>query len=124
MMLATPMRNRAWSSTSSTLFLAGALASAPASAGDMQLGRPRDRCPREYDFGAVPRRGHDGERGADAVGALLHAGQPESRRGSLLRHAAAIIRHRQPEADGLDRRGPNHDAPGVRVTHGIRQRFL
>src|SRR6186713_2748091 len=116
MMLATPMRNRAWSSTSSTLFLAGALAAAPASAGDMNLGGPRDRRPRQHDFGAVPRRGHDGQRGADAVGALLHAGQPESRRGSLVRHAAAIIGHRQPETDGLYRRGSNHDAPCVGVT--------
>jgi len=40
----------------------------------------------------------NGQRRADAIGALLHAGHAESRCGSVARDAAAVVRHGQSHA--------------------------
>src|SRR5262249_32505751 len=81
MMLATPVRSSAWSSTTSTVALTGS--PAVESTGNMDPRRQRGRLPRQHHFGAAARSGDDGERRADACGAFLHAGHPEARGGLL-----------------------------------------
>ena len=89
MMFATPVRTRAWSSTTRTRRLGGGGhrglrghhdgSPAATDALGQELGdRERRRLPGEDDFGAGTRRGHDGQRGADAIGALLHARHAEA----------------------------------------------
>ena len=76
--------------------------------------RSRDRegrrLPGEHDLGAGARRGDEGQRGADALGALLHAGHAEPGGRAVARDAAAVVGHRQPEADAAHRAGAHGDA--------------
>ena len=96
-------------------------ASAP---GDEVGNGERGRLPRQHDLGAGARRGHDRERGADAIGALLHAGHAEADAAPLLRDAAAVVGDRQPEADRADAFGDGRGCGGRGVADGVGQRFL
>src|SRR5688500_17476274 len=98
MMLATPVRRSAWSSTRRTLALpvgVVTVASPTASTNCLDLGGQRRGLPRQHDLRAAARRGDDGQRRADAIGALLHAGQPESRPRPIAWIAAPIVGHRE-----------------------------
>src|SRR5436305_9981811 len=114
MMLATPVRSSAWSSTTSTRATAATTTRGSAIM-DCLLGardRERRRLPGEHDLGAGPRRGHEGQRGADALGALAHAGHAEAAGAEVARHPAAVVGHRQAEADAADGSRAHHDAAG------------
>src|SRR5580765_6228919 len=127
MMLATPVRSRAWSSTRSTrerCCVAVGAAAVMASAGNVHLRRQGRRLPREDDLGSVPRSRDNGERRADPFRALLHAGHAEPGRRAIACDAAAVVSHRQPKTDRLNRRRANRDPPRLGVTHGIGERLL
>src|SRR5215467_16302455 len=121
MMLATPVRSRAWSSTSSTLAFSVATA---ASAGDMDLRREPRRLPGEHHFGAAAWRRDDCQRRADLVRALLHARHAEARTRLIPHDAAAVVGDRQAKADRLDCRSADGDAFRARVTHRVGECLL
>src|SRR6187399_522936 len=102
MMLATPVRSSAWSSTMRTL--AGITATETTSGMRRTWNGERRRLPGEYDLGALARCRDDCQRGADALGTLLHAGHTEAAILPIARDAAAIVGHRQPEPSGAHRR--------------------
>src|SRR5262245_56172621 len=97
MMLATPVRSNAWSSTRSTR----ARSCVCESGTSVNLRRQRGGIPRQDDFRAVAWRGHDRERGTDAIGALLHARHAESAGRGLVADPSSIIGDRQTDADRL-----------------------
>src|SRR4030095_8424257 len=121
-MLATPVLSSAWSSTSSTRARTAGLTRA--SAGNVHLHGQRRGIPGDDDLGAFARPGDDGQRGADALGALLHAGQAEPRRRLVADHAAAVVGDREADADRLHGRGPHRDPARPRMADGIGERFL
>src|SRR5258706_3698901 len=116
MMLATPVRSRAWSSTTTTR----------ARSGDMFVLRDRERrrLPRQYDLGAGPRGGDDGQRGAAALGTLLHAGEAEADALALLGDPASVVGDGEPEPDRADGRGVQADQLRTGVQHGVCECFL
>src|SRR5512138_1272498 len=99
MMLATPVRKSAWSSTSSTVAFS---VMAAASAGNVHLRRKVRRLPGEHDLSAAAWRRNDRQRRPDAFRTFLHARHPEAAGRLPVRNAAAIICNRQPHADGSD----------------------
>src|SRR5215510_356539 len=99
-------------------------AATAASVCDMNLCRHRRRLPREHDLGTAAWRGDNGQRGADAIGALLHARHPETRPGPALSDALAVISHRQAQTDGTDSRSPDRDASRAGMPDGVGQRLL
>src|SRR5438105_737211 len=130
MMLATPVRSSAWSSTSMTVAFFAAtprlasLARGEPSTGNVHLQRKVRRLPCQDDFRPAARRGHDGERCANPLRALLHARHPEAARRLSVRDAAAIVRNRQTHADRAHGRGADGDAPRARMPHRVAERLL
>src|SRR5687767_1512672 len=122
MILATPVRTSAWSSTTSTV--AFAAATAELSAGDMDLCWKSGRFPGKDDLGTPARSGHDRQRRANALGPFVHARHSKTRRGAIADDAAAVVGNRQPQPQGLDRGRLDRDPPRARVSHGVRQGFL
>src|SRR6188474_1592422 len=96
MMLATPVRSSAWSSTSSTVAFR---VMTTASAGNVHLYRKVRWLPGEHDFGSAARRGDDCQRGADAFRTFLHAGHPEAARCVTVRDPATIVCNGQPDTN-------------------------
>ena len=129
MMLATPVRSSAWSSTTSTPRRgdagAGAVRRRVSWAASAGLGIENDGGS-QASTTSVPRarRGDDGQRRADALGALAHAGHAEAGPAARRRDAAAVVGHRQAEADAAHARGVHGDAPRPRVPDGVGQRLL
>src|SRR6266849_3278668 len=80
--------------------------------------------PRQHDFGSGARRGDDGERSADPLRTLLHAGQTEPGAEAFFGDAATIVGYGEAESDGARGRRVNLDVTGARMTDGIRQRLL
>src|SRR6185436_11498516 len=119
MMLATPVRSSAWASTSSTRAGAAAM-----SACNVYLRRQRSGIPGQHYLRPVARRGDHGQRGADAVGALLHAGHAEAGRHRIARDAAAVVGDREAESHRLRGRGAHGDAARARVADGVVQGLL
>src|SRR3954454_3110474 len=110
MMLATPVRSSEWSSTTRTRARPGvpSIAARAATGRDSAIAIGRllragngegRRLPGEHDLGAGARRGHEGQRGADALGALAHAGHAEAAGPEVAGDAAAVVAHRQAESD-------------------------
>src|SRR5258706_3525957 len=131
MMLATPVRSSAWSSTTSTRAALGATSAAAARDSDIAICRSlrpwyskRRRLPGENDLGTGPRRGHERQRGPDALGALAHAGHAEAAVDAVAGDPAAIVGHRQAESDAAYGSRAHHDAAGVGMTDGVGQRLL
>ncbi len=89
------------------------------------LRRQRRRLPRQHDFGAAARRGDDGQRRADALGALLHAGHAEARptrvRAAMPRPSSATDSRKPIERT---RGRADRDPARARVAHGVGQRLL
>src|SRR5258708_12881573 len=128
MMLATPVRNTDWPSTSTTR---ACLPTDPAGVGDastVDLARQRYResglLPREHDFGAGSRGRHEGERRADPVRPFLHARHAEPGGAAIARDAAAIVRDRQPETNAAHRTRAHDDPAGACMPDGVGERFL
>src|SRR6188472_2037547 len=86
--------------------------------------RERRRLPREDDLRPRPRRGDERQLGADAFGALAHAGEAESVGRAVARHPTAIVGYRQPEAHTAHGAGAYDDAFRARMAHGVGERFL
>src|SRR6185312_7018288 len=131
MMLATPVRSREWSSTTSTRAGPGTTPIAAPRDSTIAIGcllcsrdRERRRLPGEHDLGAGPRCGHEGQRGPDALGALAHAGHAETTAAEVAGDPAAVVGHRQAEADAADGPGTHHDAARVGMADGVGQRLL
>src|SRR5712672_4028151 len=103
MMFATPVRRRAWSSTTRTRARSGGMFKCRY--------RERRRLPRHDHFRSRPWCGDDGEGGADAIGPLVHADQAEADTLALAGKAAAVVGHRETEADGPDGRGLHVNPP-------------
>src|SRR4029453_17032420 len=122
MMLATPVRSSAWSSTRSTR----ASPDAPdvESACNMDLRRQGRWFPCEHDFRAIAWRRHDRQRGTDTLGSLLHPNHPEPGVRRIPADAAAVVSDREAQPDRLHSRCANLDAARARGTNGIRQRLL
>src|SRR5215208_5538979 len=128
MMLATPVRNREWSSTTSTRAWS---AVAPAgvlweSADGIVASRngERRRLPCEDDFSTRSRGGDEGQRRANPLGALPHARHAEPGRRAVATDASAVIRHRQPEPHTAHGAGTHDDAMGASMANGVGERFL
>src|SRR5688572_27245998 len=119
MMLATPVRSSAWSSTSSTLARA-----ARGSVAGMDLRRQMRRFPGQHYFSAAARRRDDRQRGADAVGPFLHARHAEATGRAFTRNAAAVVGNGQTQPERVRRRGADRDPVGAGVPYGIGQRLL
>src|SRR5262249_16453283 len=121
MMLATPVRSSAWSSTTSTVERPAVWMT---SADHMDLCGQRCRFPGEHDLRPAARRRDDGERGADALGTLLHARHAEARRRRVARNPAPIVGNREAKAERANGRRANRDPARAWVLARIRQRFL
>src|SRR5690348_17536456 len=118
MMLATPVRNSEWSSTTSTRARGRSVLTDAACGSASAMARARNRegrrLPGEHDLGPRACRRDEGQLGADALGALAHAGHAEPIRPAIPRDAAPVVGHREPEADATDGAGAHGDAPRVR----------
>src|SRR5438045_9607844 len=117
MMLATPVRSSEWSSTTRTRAGPGTTPAAAPRDSTIAIGRSlcswyckRRRLPGEHDLGAGPRRGHERQRGPDALGALAHAGHAEAAGAEVAGDPAAVVGHRQAEPDTANGSRP-HYAP-------------
>src|SRR5438045_9493387 len=115
-MFATAVRIRAWSSITTTR----------SRSGDMFVLRDRERgrVPRQHDLGTRPRGGDDGQRGADALGALVHAGEAETDALALVGDAAALVGGGATEVDGANGRWVQADGARSGVGPGVGGRVL
>src|SRR6202790_5029728 len=128
MMLATPVRNSEWSSTTSTRAWSVAVPVCVLLESTVAIPRSRNRecgwLPRQHDFGAGSRGGHECQRRADALGSLPHARHAEPGRAAIAGDATAIVRDRQPETDATHRPRAHGDATRACMPDGIGECLL
>src|SRR5689334_21391182 len=121
MMLATPVRSSAWSSTSSTVAFR---VMTTASAGNVHLRRKVRWLPGEHDFGSAARRRDDRQRGADALRTFLHARHAEAAGCMTVRDPPTIVCNRQPDTNRSDGGRTERNPLRPRMPDGVAQRLL